>query len=1053
MIRNEPKRSARNRAWYWSLGTLWCTWLAGSFPGFAAQVSSFKAGDSSWHLGTLAVGNLDSTPDLEMVVPYRDSSGNWFLDAFKYTGQRLPGFPYSSGGQEINASPTLYDLDGDGRDEIIFTCGNHVIALRGDGSVLWSNTVSSANYVPNGGYQTVTGGFYWYPGGAWMTHLPTTAVFSSQVSPPIVMDLAGTRTPEVITAWKIQPDPAGGGQDYNPFIFPIFGVGQWGTMGETWSGGVVTFDSRTGGQSFVYHLHHLVESGLAVGRPTAPGPLQIYELNDSDSVVCFDKTKPFGLWGKGMLHRQFGKNQRLMSGSYLFPIDIYAADLDGDGLDEVLVAGTQLSSLWQPNETILDDDGAILWRRWLPHISLTNYFGWLNSAALIPCNPDHDNHADVLGFNHSYEITFRYWNGAELVDRAGWPKNFFPFLPTPPVVGDVDVDGLEEIVIGTYDPGSSPSTGKLLVFALDGTLKQSLDVPGGIKHIPALAPVEGNGRLDVVYRSTQGQVYVQNFGATTAKLVSWSTHRGNMHRDGNCGVGLYPPGTPMITNRASGFNRASFGWSLPAPAQLYRIYRAEGGSGPFQHIATFTGGVNSFTNYGLRSGWQYFYEVAAVYADKTVHSAPFAITPLLNNNLVANAGFERNENCRWDKWFTGSIEMTNMVVSTNVAHQGMRSMRIVLNSEGNNSTVAQYNQYGIPDATIYATPGAFYSYGGYFKTEDMTQASEHWLEWSSTKTAYDTNCRPALPDPYYYTPHFVAPAGSSDWTYVNRTFQLPSGFPNIELRHRYTINAPGSGSVFLDDLFFRPIPSPSATNWTTWIPFGSTWRYFTNTPPSNWFATNFNDTSWPAAPAKFGNGSGPVNIATRIPQCRPAYYFRKKFVVSSTDVEELLLLATCTDASVSALYPLRVFLNGTEVRACIDAVTMQGNDTRYFDLTPFVSLIQPGTNLVAVQLGNYWSDYDDIAFDVCLKAVIYNPVLPRLSFQYAGGTAPNIAVATPPKSLWRLQSSDQTARTGWQLMQAFTNSAGGWQAFQDTGQNGRCLPEQATSRVYRLIPF
>ena len=133
----------------------------------------------------------------------------------------------------------------------------------------------------------------------------------------------------------------------------------------------------------------------------------------------FDKSKPFGLWGKGMLHKQFGKAQRLMSGSYQIPIDLYAADLDGDGLDEVLVAGTQLSSLWQPNETILDDDGAILWRRWLPHLDFTNNFGWLNSSCLIPVNPDHDNHIDVLGFNHSFELTYRYWNGIELVDHPG----------------------------------------------------------------------------------------------------------------------------------------------------------------------------------------------------------------------------------------------------------------------------------------------------------------------------------------------------------------------------------------------------------------------------------------------------------------------------------------------------------------------------------------------------------------------------------------------------------------------------------------------------------
>src|ERR1043165_4031950 len=68
-----------------------------------ALISTFQAGDAGWHLGTLAVGNLDGSPDLEIVVPYRDSTGAWFLDAFKYNGQRLRGFPYAAGADPLNA--------------------------------------------------------------------------------------------------------------------------------------------------------------------------------------------------------------------------------------------------------------------------------------------------------------------------------------------------------------------------------------------------------------------------------------------------------------------------------------------------------------------------------------------------------------------------------------------------------------------------------------------------------------------------------------------------------------------------------------------------------------------------------------------------------------------------------------------------------------------------------------------------------------------------------------------------------------------------------------
>ncbi|PWU15125.1 MAG: hypothetical protein C5B50_15870 [Verrucomicrobia bacterium] len=1021
-------------------------------PASPTQVASFPAGDSSgWELGTIGIGKLTSAAGLQIVVPYRDSSGNWFLDAFTYSGQRLPGFPYAAGGDVINVSPTLYDLDHDGFDEIIFTRGNHVIAMRGNGSILWSNTVDSTTYVPNGGYQTLTGGFYWSPTDTWITKLPNAAVFSSQVSPPMVMDLGGTGTNEVITAWKIQPDPINGAQDYNPFISQIYGGSPWGTQGEDWSGGIVTFNATTGKQTFVYHMHQLVESGLITGHATPTGPQKIYELNDSDSVVAFDRSQPFGLWGKGMLHKQFGKNQRLMTGSYELPIDIYTADIDGDGLDEVLVAGTQLSTLWQPNETILDDDGTILWRNWLPSISYTNNLGWLNSASLIPCNPDHDNHIDVLGWNHSYELTFRYWNGTELVDRPGWPKDFYPLLPTPPVVGDVDGDGEEEIIVGTYNPGANPSTGDLRIYALDGTLKQSVPIPGGIKHIPAMADVEGTGRLDVIFRALSGQVYVYNFGATSTNLVSWATHRGNMHRDGNRGASLYPAGTPWITSKTSGFNRASFTWSNAAPAQYYRVFRANQSTGPFQQVAAVTSNTNSYTDFGLKPGWLYFYEVRAVYNTNTVPSAPFAVLSLLNSNLVANSGFEENENSHWDKWFTGSVGMTNMTATTNLAYQGNKAMQILLQNQGTSGTVAQYDQYGIPDSTIYVTPGAFYSFGAFFKSTGISQPSEHWIEWGSTKTGYDTNNRPSLPYPFYFTPHFVIGTTNTDWNYENRTFQLPAGFPNIEIWHRYNMNGTGtgSGSIYLDNVFFRRIPPPTATNWTSLISFGSYWGYFTNSPPTNWFTSTFTDTNWLLGKAKLGNGSGPTGIVTRVTQFLPNYYFRSHFNVANTNIEELLLSATCTDVN-----PLRIWINGTEIKTTFDVVTLQGNETRYFDLTPFISTLQLGTNTIAVQLPNTWgSNYDDVAFDLSLQSLTYHPILPRPTVQCPSASPPIISIETPLNTIWQIQSSDSLSSPNWQTMLTFTNSNGGAQTFQDTGQNGRPAPSSTPHRFYRVVPY
>jgi hypothetical protein len=932
-------------------------------------IANFQAGHGGWHLGTLAVANLDSDPALEIIVPYRNLDGHWFLNAFKLDGTPLPGFPYASQGEEMNVSPTLADLDNDGRVEILFIRGNRVVALKSNGAELWSTRIHSANYVPNGGYHVLTNGFWWSEGPVFLSHLPDTAVFSSPVSPPIVADVNGNGTRKVVTAWKIKPDPFGA-QDFNPAIGAIWGYVIWGLTGETWSGGVVFLDAATGKKNFIYHLHQLVESGLALGQADNDRALETYVLNDTDSVVCFDKTRPHGLWGKGMLHKQFGKNQRLVTGSYLLGIDIYAADLDGDGLDECLVAGTQQTQFWQPNETILDDDGAILWRNWKEMLTITNNNGWMNSACLIPVNPDHDNRVDVFSFNHSHEIAFRYWDGSELIDHPGWPKNFAPYVPTPPVVGDVDGDGEEDVVIGTYNAAANPSSGHLFIFGLDGTQKLAMSVPGGLKHIPALADVDGDGGLDVVYRTLSGQLFVQNFGATTTNLVSWATHRGNFARDGNRTCSLFAPGTPIVKKRISGYHRTTFSWTTPQPATAFRIYRADEGRGPFEHVATLTADTFSYTDYGLRSGWLYFYEVEAVYETNAVLSSPFTVLSFVNSNLLANAGFEENENSHWDKWFTGDIEMTDMVCSTN-AFEGRQAMQIILKNKGNNSSISQCNQYGVPFSSIRVSPGAFYSFGGWFRSGGLSQPSAHWLEWSSTKTAANTNDRPALPWPNYFTPPFIVGTAPSDWVYANRTFTMPHGFPNIELRHRYTVAAPVSGSVYLDNLFFRPLPAPSATNWIRWIALGSTWKFFTDPPPPNWPDPNFDDSQWPTGVAKFGAGSGPRKVATLLPQGKSPYYFRKTFVAHTSQIEELLLTATCTDAYGGVNYLPRLFLNGTEIITTgMEITTGQGNEVRYFDLHPFVHLIQPGTNTIAVQLRNATdSRWDDVAFDMGLKAI------------------------------------------------------------------------------------
>ena len=246
---------------------------------------------------------------------------------------------------------------------------------------------------------------------------------------------------------------------------------------------------------------------------------------------------------------------------------------------------------------------------------------------------------------------------------------------------------------------------------------------------------------------------------------------------------------------------------------------------------------------------------------------------------------------------------------------------------------------------------------------------------------------------------------------------MPAGFPNVELRHRFQSALPANGSLYLDNIFFRALPALNDSHWNVLLPFHSTWRYFSSTPVASWYATNYSDAAWPIGAAKFGAGSGPTNITTSLPTAKSSYYFRTTLTLRDTDFEELLLAANCTDDFAGTTYPLRLWLNGQEVvTSGINAVSSDGNDTKYFDLTPFQNLLSVGTNTVAVQLNNAWAPtWDNISFDVSLIAVpsLFNAI--ELVGAQRTGTNVILQISAPIGTALRVESRDSLTAQ-WQLV-------------------------------------
>lgn len=986
-----------------SLSSLLLLLQVGRAYGQLTEVHSFATEpDSGSWLGGVAVGNVNEDPDLEIVV-----NGPTGIRVYDRTGSLISEFPTNTDGVErpVNAPATLFDLDSDGASEIVFATGAvlaegnpfGVYAIRGDGTCIWETPLTLDTYTsPESGYQTQAGAFF-YDGGLHAT-LPSGSMLGPGPSAIPVHDMDGDGRAEAVVTVKIRPEPV---QDYNPAINDIWGFGEWGTVGESWSGGILILDAATGERRYIYHFCQLVESGIALGIVDPGKGTAVFVLNDSDSIVAFHMVDPHGFFGSADLIGQFGKNQRLQSGGYKQPVDIHTADLNGDGRADVLYAGDNYDPLWQGNRTILDHEGRILWRRWYDFPegeNTTNH--WPNAAQMFAVNPDGDL-PEVVSFTNRSELMVEVWDGVELVPKGpAWPLDFGGELPSPPAVGDVDGDGEEELVVTTYDPNDLSAPGRLVVLSLQGEIEAEEPVPGGLKNGPVLADLDNDGVLEIVVRECGGTVRVFGTGTGDPGRVCWAMEHRNAERTGGLGQSLYPAKAPMVGKTLPGFGRVLLQWTLPNPTgvQSINILRRRYTDPDFARAAELGADAVAYEDGDLENGSLYIYAIEAVSGEGTFRSAPVPAVPLVEKDLLRNGAMELNGDNGWDKWYTGDIPWEAMIRDEGVSYQGAASMRIDLDGiGGDQSTIKQWNQYGVIDAQIQIAPGRLYSFGMFIRA-DLDRETTHFLEWDSSYDKYRTDPVsdpiPGLPWPYYFSTHVLLPAGPNDWFYSNRVFLAEPGRTGVSLRHRFQVDGgEARGRIHVDSVFFREVGT-EGDDAKVLLSFGSVWRYTDSTQAADWHSPAFDDSGWSEGQAKLGCGSGPQQVVTPLPDSRDRFYFRAEFDYQPELgwLTELVASAMATEGPDQGPGIKEIFLNGSLIPIQDPGLSGgQGNEVRMLDLSPFIHLVAQGRNTLAVRLDNGYEDtWDDVAFDFALKGKeqveMEDPAPPKLP---PGTTGPN----------------------------------------------------------------
>ncbi|MBN2054103.1 VCBS repeat-containing protein, partial [bacterium] len=178
------------------------------------------------------------------------------------------------------------------------------------------------------------------------------------------------------------------------------------------------------------------------------------------------------------------------------------ADLNGDGTAEIVIALKDDSADPQYGRILVFDSSGNVKPGWPRETPGQVY----PSPALADLDGDGDLEI-ILGcgnYNGGDPARSRLFAlNADGTDVAGWPVNMPDTLYASPAVGDLDGDGLPEIVIGCYDGN---------IYAYRGT---GVSVPGwpvatgdSVYSSAAITDIEGDGMAEVCVASDDGFVYL-----------------------------------------------------------------------------------------------------------------------------------------------------------------------------------------------------------------------------------------------------------------------------------------------------------------------------------------------------------------------------------------------------------------------------------------------------------------------------------------------------------------------------------------------------------------